>query len=52
MPANYSAHQEFETTLLQRIASSERFKIYQDAFRTATGLPLRPGASLYILKND
>ena len=41
MPANYSAHQEFETTLLQRIANSERFKIYQDAFRTATGLPLR-----------
>lgn len=41
MPANNSAHQEFETTLLQRIASSERFKIYQDAFRTATGLPLR-----------
>ena len=41
MSANYSAHQEFETTLLQRIASSERFKIYQDAFRTATGLPLR-----------
>ena len=41
MPANYSARQEFETTLLQRIASSERFKIYQDAFRTATGLPLR-----------
>ena len=41
MSANYSAHQEFETTLLQRIASSERFKIYQEAFRTATGLPLR-----------
>jgi len=41
MPANNSAHQEFEITLLQRIASSERFKIYQDAFRTATGLPLR-----------
>ncbi len=41
MSANYSAHKEFEITLLQRIASSERFKIYQDAFRTATGLPLR-----------
>ena len=41
MSANYSAHQEFETTLLRRIANSERFKIYQDAFRTATGLPLR-----------
>lgn len=41
MSANYSAHQEFEIALLQRIASSERFKIYQDAFRTATGLPLR-----------
>ncbi|MDX1679153.1 MAG: PocR ligand-binding domain-containing protein [Akkermansiaceae bacterium] len=32
---------EFETQLLKRIASSERYRIYQDAFRTATGLPLR-----------
>lgn len=35
------AHQEFETSLLQRVANSDRFKMYQDAFRTATGLPLR-----------
>ena len=35
------AHQEFETSLLHRLAISERFRIYQDAFRTATGLPLR-----------
>jgi AraC-like DNA-binding protein/ligand-binding sensor protein len=35
------AHQEFETTLQQRLATSDRFKIYQEAFRTATGLPLR-----------
>ena len=41
MTATNQAHQEFETTLLQRLASSDRFKIYQDAFRTATGLPLR-----------
>jgi AraC-like DNA-binding protein len=34
-------HQEFETSLLQRIAASERFKMYQEAFRIATGLPLR-----------
>jgi AraC-like DNA-binding protein len=35
------SHQEFEQALLQRIANSERFKLYQEAFRTATGLPLR-----------
>lgn len=34
-------HQEFETSLLQRIANSDRYKMYQEAFRTATGLPLR-----------
>lgn len=34
-------HQEFETSLLHRIISSDRFKMYQEAFRTATGLPLR-----------
>ncbi len=32
---------EFEQALLKRIASSGRYKLYQDAFRTATGLPLR-----------
>jgi AraC-like DNA-binding protein len=41
MSATHHAHQEFETTLLGRLAGSERFKVYQDAFRTATGLPLR-----------
>jgi AraC-like DNA-binding protein len=41
MPAIHQHHQEFETTLLGRLAGSERFRIYQDAFRTATGLPLR-----------
>jgi AraC-like DNA-binding protein len=41
MSATHQAHQEFETTLLGRLAASERFKVYQDAFRTATGLPLR-----------
>ncbi|MEI6175800.1 MAG: helix-turn-helix domain-containing protein [Verrucomicrobiota bacterium] len=34
-------HQEFGTSLLQRIANSDRYKMYQEAFRTATGLPLR-----------
>jgi hypothetical protein len=34
-------HQEFENCLLQRIANSDRYKMYQEAFRTATGLPLR-----------
>ncbi len=41
MSATHQHHQEFETTLLGRLAGSERFRIYQDAFRTATGLPLR-----------
>ncbi|MEX1114949.1 MAG: helix-turn-helix domain-containing protein [Akkermansiaceae bacterium] len=41
MQVNTTAHQEFEATLLQRIANSERFKLYQEAFRNATGLPLR-----------
>ncbi len=41
MPATLQPHQEFENSLLQRISSSDRFKLYQDAFRTATGLPLR-----------
>lgn len=35
------AHKDFETTLMQRISNSDRFKMYQEAFRTATGLPLR-----------
>ena len=34
-------HQEYETSLLQRIANSDRYRMYQEAFRTATGLPLR-----------
>lgn len=34
-------HQEFENSLLQRISKSDRYKMYQEAFRTATGLPLR-----------
>jgi len=41
MSAYPHAHQEFETALLHRLAASERFHVYQDAFRTATGLPLR-----------
>lgn len=41
MPNSILPHQEFENTLLQRISHSDRFKMYQEAFRTATGLPLR-----------
>jgi len=41
MSLNHQTHQEFETALLQRLVSSDRFKVYQEAFRTATGLPLR-----------
>ncbi|MCP5531585.1 MAG: PocR ligand-binding domain-containing protein [Akkermansiaceae bacterium] len=41
MSAATSPHREFETSLLERLANSERFRVYQDAFRTATGLPLR-----------
>jgi len=41
MPAALHAHQTFEATLFDRLLQSERFKTYQDAFRTATGLPLR-----------
>jgi len=35
------APSRFEAILFERIVKSERFKAYQDAFRTATGLPLR-----------
>lgn len=35
------AAKAFETNLHQRLKVSEAFRIYQDAFRTATGLPLR-----------
>ena len=41
MPPTIHPHQEFEISLLQRISNSERYKMYQEAFRTATGLPLR-----------
>ncbi|MEO0018795.1 MAG: hypothetical protein RLZZ522_2078 [Verrucomicrobiota bacterium] len=35
------AHKSFEITLFERLNQSDRFKIYQDAFRNTTGLPLR-----------
>lgn len=35
------ATKQFETTLHERLKQSDLFKVYQDAFRTATGLPLR-----------
>ncbi len=41
MSAALQPHQEFQNGLLQRIVHSERYRMYQDAFRTATGLPLR-----------
>ena len=34
-------HKSFQNTIFERLLSSERFTIYQDAFRAATGLPLR-----------
>jgi AraC-like DNA-binding protein len=40
-PTALQPHQEFENSLLRRISNSDRFKMYQEAFRTATGLPLR-----------
>lgn len=41
MPDNLHSQPSFEATLFDRLARSDRFRIYQDAFRTATGLPLR-----------
>jgi len=35
------ASKQFESTLHERLKQSEIFRVYQDAFRTATGLPLR-----------
>jgi AraC-like DNA-binding protein len=35
------ASKQFEETLHERLKKSDLFRIYQDAFRTATGLPLR-----------
>lgn len=34
-------HQAFESNLLEKISRSERYLAYQEAFRIATGLPLR-----------
>jgi ligand-binding sensor protein len=34
-------HQEFEPALLARVTNSEMFLVYREAFRTATGLPMR-----------
>ncbi|WP_193214594.1 helix-turn-helix domain-containing protein [Luteolibacter marinus] len=35
------ASKQFEDTLHERLKQSDMFRVYQDAFRTATGLPLR-----------
>ena len=35
------ASKQFEETLHERLRQSDLFRVYQDAFRTATGLPLR-----------
>lgn len=35
------ASKQFEATLHERLRKSALFRVYQDAFRTATGLPLR-----------
>jgi hypothetical protein len=34
------SHKIFQNSLFERLANSERFLVYQDAFRAATGLPL------------
>jgi len=34
-------HKTFQSAIFERLLSSERFTVYQDAFRAATGLPLR-----------
>lgn len=34
-------NKQFEATLHERLRQSDLFRVYQDAFRTATGLPLR-----------
>jgi len=36
-----AGHKDLPKVLFQRLAESERFQIYQNAFRSATGLPLR-----------
>ena len=36
-----NAAKGFETSLHERLKKSDAFKVYQDAFRNATGLPLR-----------
>lgn len=38
---NVTGSKDFESGLHERLKISEVFRIYQDAFRTATGLPLR-----------
>jgi AraC-like DNA-binding protein/ligand-binding sensor protein len=41
MPTLIHTPKSFENNLFDRIIQSDRFKIYQDAFRISTGLPLR-----------
>jgi AraC-like DNA-binding protein len=40
-PTTKPANKQFEATLHERLRQSDLFRVYQDAFRTATGLPLR-----------
>ncbi len=41
MTPQVSPHKSFQSTIFKRLRSSEKFTVYQDAFRAATGLPLR-----------
>lgn len=41
MTLDIDPNQRFEGLLLDRLKQSDRFRLFQDAFRTATGLPLR-----------
>ena len=40
-PPPIHSHKSFQQTIFERLLSSERFTVYQNAFRAATGLPLR-----------
>ncbi|MFM2220728.1 MAG: hypothetical protein RLZZ553_476, partial [Verrucomicrobiota bacterium] len=41
MTPQVSPHKSFQSRIFKRLRSSEKFTVYQDAFRAATGLPLR-----------
>jgi AraC-like DNA-binding protein/ligand-binding sensor protein len=44
-PQQILSHKSFQHSIFERLQSSERYTVYQNAFRAATGLPLRLVAS-------